>query len=81
MAFLPGGTFFDNKRSFVDVPMDEKDNGISTADFLEASEALTLLFDVLGSAAFKPVKSDMTGNITVSPAHRRSNSTTRNNHN
>lgn len=67
MAFPPGGTFFDNKRSFADVPMDEsKDNGISTLEFLEASEALTLLFDVLGSAAFKPVKNDMTGNITVS---------------
>ena len=63
----PGGTFFDNKRSFAEVPMDaSKDNGISTLEFLEASEALSLLFDVLGSAAFKPVKNDMTGNITVS---------------
>lgn len=70
-AAPPGGTFFDNKRSFADVPIDEsKDNGISTNEFLEASEALTLLFDVLGSAAFKPVKSDMTGNITVSPLNR-----------
>ena len=64
MAFPPGGTFFDSKRSFADVPVDEN-KGISTAEFLEASEALTLLFDVLGSTAFKPVKSDMTGNITV----------------
>lgn len=69
-AAPPGGTFFDNKRSFAEVPIDEsKDNGISTPEFLEASEALTLLFDVLGSAAFKPVKSDMTGNITVRRNH------------
>ena len=67
MAYPPGGTFFDGKRSFADVPLDAgNDNAISTTEFLEASEALTLLFDVLGGAAFKPVKSDMTGNITVS---------------
>lgn len=66
-AFPPGGTYFDNaKRSFTDVPVDEsKDNAISTTEFLEASEAVTGLFDVLGSTAFKPVKSDMTGNIAV----------------
>lgn len=66
MAYPPGGTFFDNKRSFADVPIDEStDNGISTSEFLEASEALTGLFDVLGSVAFTPVKSDMSGNIKV----------------
>ncbi|KAF2678758.1 putative glycolipid transfer protein HET-C2 [Lentithecium fluviatile CBS 122367] len=63
VAIPPGGTFFDTlKRSFIDVPVgaDEK---ISTSEFLEAAEGLLTLFDVLGSAAFKPVKSDMAGNI------------------
>ncbi|KAL0264787.1 hypothetical protein SLS55_000739 [Diplodia seriata] len=59
-------TFFDTvQKSFVDVPVDAaNDNAIRTSEFLDASESLTTLFDVLGSAAFKPVKSDMTGNIT-----------------
>jgi hypothetical protein len=68
MAYPPGGTFFDlpGKRSFVDVPIDEgKDNAVATTEFLEASEALLGLFDVLGSVAFTPVKSDISGNITV----------------
>ncbi|KAF2127711.1 glycolipid transfer protein-like protein HET-C2 [Dothidotthia symphoricarpi CBS 119687] len=58
-------TFFDNlKKSFNDVPVDaSKDNAIATTEFLEAAESLITLFDVLGSAAFKPVKSDMTTNI------------------
>jgi predicted ATPase len=58
-------TFFDTiNKSFVDVPVDAaKDNAISTTEFLEAAESLTTLFDVLGSAAFKPVKNDMNGNI------------------
>ncbi|KAH7072276.1 glycolipid transfer protein domain-containing protein [Paraphoma chrysanthemicola] len=64
-AYPPGGTFFETlKKSFVDVPVDaSKDNAISTTEFLEAAESLTTLFDVLGSAAFKPVKNDMVGNI------------------
>jgi len=66
-AYPPGGTFFDNaKRSFTQVPINHsKDNAISTTEFLEASESLTELFNVLGSVAFKPVASDMTGNIKV----------------
>ncbi|KAJ4988433.1 glycolipid transfer protein [Stagonosporopsis vannaccii] len=58
-------TFFDGvKKSWEDVPVDaSKDNAISTTEFLEAAESLTTLFDVLGSAAFKPVKNDMAGNI------------------
>lgn len=66
-AFPPGGTYFDTlKKNFTDVPIDSgKDNAIETGPFLEASESLTTLFDVLGSAAFKPVKSDMQGNIKV----------------
>lgn len=67
MAYPPGGTFFDTtKRSFTQVPVNlSKDNAISTTEFLEASESLAGLFDVLGSAAFTPVKSDMAGNIKV----------------
>ncbi|KAF1924890.1 glycolipid transfer protein [Didymella exigua CBS 183.55] len=58
-------TFFDGvKKSWEDVPVDAtKDNAISTTEFLEAAESLTTLFDVLGSAAFKPVKNDMSGNV------------------
>ncbi|KAM0692958.1 hypothetical protein Q7P36_007515 [Cladosporium allicinum] len=63
-AFPPGGTYFDGRKSFADVNYDaSKDNAINTTQFLEAAESLTTLFDVLGSAAFKPVKSDMQGNI------------------
>ncbi|KAJ4364453.1 hypothetical protein N0V83_009047 [Neocucurbitaria cava] len=64
-TYPPGGTFFDTvKKSFVDVPVDaSKDSAISTTEFLEAAESLTTLFDVLGSAAFKPVKNDMLGNV------------------
>ncbi|KAJ4363839.1 hypothetical protein N0V95_000908 [Ascochyta clinopodiicola] len=58
-------TFFDTvKKSWEDVPVDaSKDSAISTTEFLEAAESLTTLFDVLGSAAFKPVKNDMSGNV------------------
>ncbi|KAL2003845.1 hypothetical protein VTN02DRAFT_2062 [Thermoascus thermophilus] len=61
----PDGTWFDTlRRSFVDVPIDTaNDNGIATTEFLEAAEALTTLFDVLGSVAFNPVKNDLMGNI------------------
>lgn len=64
-AFPPGGTYFDGKKSFAQVPVDDsKDGGaISTTEFLEAAEALTGLFDILGPTAFKPVKTDMGGNI------------------
>ncbi|OJJ60548.1 hypothetical protein ASPSYDRAFT_42303 [Aspergillus sydowii CBS 593.65] len=59
------GTWFDTiKKSFADVPVDNaNDNGIATTEFLEAAESLTTLFDLLGSAAFSPVKNDLTGNI------------------
>lgn len=61
----PGGTLLDTfKQSFTDVPVDrEKDNAISTAEFLDAAESLTTMFDVLGSVAFSPVKNDMLGNV------------------
>ncbi|KAI1491289.1 het-c [Biscogniauxia mediterranea] len=61
----PGGTLLDTfKCSFVDVPIvADKDNAISTTEFLDAAESLTTMFDVLGSVAFSPVKNDMLGNI------------------
>ncbi|KAJ5106025.1 Glycolipid transfer protein HET-C2 [Penicillium alfredii] len=64
MSEIPaGGTWFDTiQKSFADVPIAENE-GISTAEFLEAAEALTTLFDVLGSKAFLPVKNDLLGNI------------------
>ena len=39
-------TWFNGlRRSFVDVPVDkEKDNAVSTTEFLEAAESLTTLF-------------------------------------
>lgn len=55
-------TFFDEaKKSFADVPV--TDSNIETASFLEASESLVKLFDLLGSSAFTVVQKDMTGNI------------------
>jgi len=64
-AYPPGGTYFDNgKRSFDQVAINlSQGDAINTTEFLEAAEALTGLFDVLGSVAFTPVKNDMTGNI------------------
>jgi len=37
--------------------------GISTTSFLEATEGVTKLFDLLGSSAFSVVKNDMEGNM------------------
>ena len=54
--------FDEMSKSFADVKV--ADGKIDTADFLEASESLVKLFDLLGSSAFTVVKSDMTGNIT-----------------
>ncbi|KAG8988042.1 hypothetical protein FRB90_002771 [Tulasnella sp. 427] len=55
-------TYFDTvKRSFTDVTVDEE--GVNTDQFLEASEGVVGIFDLLGSAAFKPVAADMNGNI------------------
>lgn len=56
-------TFFDDmKRSFEAVPLDS-DKKISTPEFLEASESLVKLFDVIGNPAFGMVQNDLTGNI------------------
>jgi hypothetical protein len=64
-VFPPGGTIVQTfKKSFADVPIDaDKANAISTSEFLDAAESLTTMFDVLGSVAFSPVKSDMLGNV------------------
>ncbi|KAF8582004.1 glycolipid transfer protein, partial [Ramaria rubella] len=48
--------------SFADVPV--TDAGVDTVAFLEASEGLVGLFDLLGSKAFSVVQSDLNGNIT-----------------
>jgi hypothetical protein len=63
----PGGTLLDTfKKSFTDVPIDaDKNNAISTSEFLDAAESLTTMFDALGSVAFSPVKNDMLGNVKV----------------
>jgi hypothetical protein len=53
----PGGTWFDtHKKSFADVPIDPKDQGISTNEFLEAAESTTTLF---GEKSF-----DISGGMT-----------------
>ncbi|CAO3610706.1 unnamed protein product [Mucor fragilis] len=54
-------SYFDTlKRSYVDV---DTSKGIDTEQFLEATEGLVKLFDLLGSAAFSVVQNDMNGNI------------------
>lgn len=56
-------TFFDEqKKSFTQVPV--TDGKVSTAEFLDASESLIKLFDLLGSSAFTVVQSDLQGNVT-----------------
>ncbi|ODV88815.1 hypothetical protein CANCADRAFT_128776 [Tortispora caseinolytica NRRL Y-17796] len=56
-------TFFDNmKKSFADVTISDG-NEIDTAEFLEASESLIKLFDLLDSPAFSVVQKDMKGNV------------------
>ncbi|CAG8643197.1 9310_t:CDS:2 [Acaulospora morrowiae] len=55
-------TYFDTlRKNYADVPITE--DGIGTEAFLEATEGLVRLFDLLGSAAFNVVQSDMNGNI------------------
>ncbi|CAO3664440.1 unnamed protein product [Rhizopus stolonifer] len=54
-------TYFDTlSRSYVDV---DTNKGVDTEQFLEATEGLVKLFDLLGSTAFSVVQSDMNGNI------------------
>ncbi|KAI9298956.1 hypothetical protein K502DRAFT_322568 [Neoconidiobolus thromboides FSU 785] len=54
-------SYFDSiVKSYVDVPTE---NGIEVVSFLEATESLVSLFDLLHATAFAPVKSDMNGNV------------------
>ncbi|PPQ74746.1 hypothetical protein CVT24_003853 [Panaeolus cyanescens] len=52
--------YLETVKSFADVPTD---GGVDTVAFLEASEGLVGLFDLLGSTAFAVVQSDLKGNI------------------
>ncbi|RHZ45372.1 hypothetical protein Glove_680g83 [Diversispora epigaea] len=55
-------TYFDTiERNYSEVSI--TDEGIDTKTFLEATEGLVKLFDLLESKAFVFVKSDMSGNI------------------
>lgn len=61
----PETSFFQNpgyKRSWTDVPLEG--DKISTKEFIEACESLTVIFEYL-SAAFSVVSKDLNGNITV----------------
>ncbi|KIX04162.1 uncharacterized protein Z518_07716 [Rhinocladiella mackenziei CBS 650.93] len=62
---IPSGkTWFDTHKVHFEDVFITADEGISTIEFLDASEATTTLFDLLGSMAFTPVKNDMMGNVT-----------------
>ncbi|ORY59408.1 glycolipid transfer protein domain-containing protein [Leucosporidium creatinivorum] len=55
-------TYFETvQRSYVDVPV--SDAGVDTLAFLEATEGLIKMFDLLGNPSFAIVQSDMTGNV------------------
>ncbi|KAI5476207.1 het-c2 protein [Pseudohyphozyma bogoriensis] len=55
-------TYFDTvSKSYADVP--KSDAGIDTVAFLEATEGLISMFDLLGSSAFAVVQKDMLGNV------------------
>ncbi|RDX54960.1 het-c2 protein [Polyporus arcularius HHB13444] len=53
--------FFETVKSFADVPI--TDAGVDTLAFLEAAQGVVALFELLGSAAFTPVQTDLKGNI------------------
>ncbi|GAA6047614.1 hypothetical protein JCM3770_001589 [Rhodotorula araucariae] len=56
-------TYFETvSKSFVDVPV--TDAGVDTLQFLEATEGLIKMFDLLGNPSFTIVQNDMTGNVT-----------------
>ncbi|KAM0751326.1 glycolipid transfer protein [Meredithblackwellia eburnea MCA 4105] len=48
-------------KSYVDVPV--TDAGVDTAAFLDATEGLIKMFDLLGNPAFSIVQNDMNGNV------------------
>ncbi|KAI9571980.1 glycolipid transfer protein domain-containing protein [Boletus coccyginus] len=53
--------YFETVRSFANVPITE--HGVDTTSFLEASDGLVKLFDLLGSGVFGFVQADIKGNI------------------
>jgi len=53
--------YLESVKSFADVSV--TDAGVDTLEFLEAADGVVGLFDVLGSAAFTVVQSDLKGNI------------------
>ncbi|KAL4061909.1 glycolipid transfer protein domain-containing protein [Scleroderma yunnanense] len=53
--------YFETVKSFADVPITE--DGVATESFLEASDGLVKLFDLLGSGVFGFVQADIRGNI------------------
>ncbi|KAF9552440.1 glycolipid transfer protein [Agrocybe pediades] len=53
--------YFETVKSFADVPF--TDDGVETASFLEASDGLVQMFDLLGSGVFGFVQADIRGNI------------------
>ncbi|KAI0743953.1 glycolipid transfer protein [Daedaleopsis nitida] len=53
--------YLETVKSFADVPI--TDAGVDTVAFLQAAEGVVGLFDLLGSAAFTVVQSDLKGNI------------------
>ncbi|CEQ39863.1 SPOSA6832_01424, partial [Sporobolomyces salmonicolor] len=56
-------TYFETvSKSYVDVPV--SDAGVDTLAFLEATEGLIKMFDLLGNSAFAIVQNDMNGNVT-----------------
>jgi len=61
-----GSTFFDvMKHSFDNIEVGpEPEQGIPTAEFLDASESFTKLFHIAEGLAFTIVEKDMVGNIT-----------------
>ncbi|KDR81328.1 hypothetical protein GALMADRAFT_116294 [Galerina marginata CBS 339.88] len=53
--------YFETVKSFSEVPFTE--DGVETAPFLEASDGLVKMFDLLGSGVFGFVQSDIRSNI------------------
>ncbi|EPT04659.1 hypothetical protein FOMPIDRAFT_1021836 [Fomitopsis schrenkii] len=53
--------YLETVKSFADVPV--TDAGVDTVQFLQAADGVVGLFDLLGSAAFTAVQSDLKGNI------------------
>ncbi|TFK37318.1 glycolipid transfer protein domain-containing protein [Crucibulum laeve] len=53
--------YFETVKSFAEVPIAE--HGVETDSFLEASDGLVQMFDLLGSGVFAFVQSDIRGNI------------------